>query len=259
MDRRLYKQLREIERNHWWFRGRRAIFLAALDRLAVRGSTILDCGCGAGSNLDVLRARYPDAAIYGIDIEREPLEFLREERSLPVNQADAARLPFLPASFDLVAALDAIEHVEDDERALAELYRVCKPGGTLLLSVPAFPFLWGNIDEVGHHYRRYRRAPLVAQVERVGFEIRFVRFFNYLLFAPIAAVRLAMRLRPTRHDRDDDESAEELRSDFDLVKSGPLNSLLARLFSLEAGLLGLAPPFGVSLLLVARRPAEQDL
>jgi len=138
--------------------------------------------------------------------------------------------------------------------AVREMVRACKPGGSLVLSVPAFPMLWGNIDEVGHHFRRYRRASLIAKVEHAGFELRFVRFFNYLLFAPIAAVRLATRLLGAGGSVE----SGELRSDFDLVKRGPLNDLLAWVFSLESKLLALAPPFGVSLLLVAERPKATD-
>ena len=249
MDRRLYKQLREIERNHWWFRGRREILLAALRRLDVRAERVLDCGCGAGTNLDLLEDRYPRQGLLGIDIEREPLEFCAEERPVPVTQADMSELPFGSGSFDLVAALDAIEHVPDDARALSELYRVCRPGGTLFATVPAFPLLWGNIDEVGHHYRRYRREQLVERVRAAGFEPQLVRYFNFLLFPPIAAIRIAARLLPGHEDE-----SETVRSDFDIVKEGPVNELLARLFGLEARLLGLSLPFGVSLLLIARKP-----
>ena len=249
MDPRIYKQLHEIEKSHWWFAGRRQILLSALDRLSISADRILDVGCGAGTNLDLLGERYPGSALHGIDIELEPLRFCRSDRSVPVYQADVAALPFADAAFDLVAALDTLEHFEDDEGALRELSRVCKPDGTLLLTVPAFSFLWGNVDELGHHYRRYSRKQLLDKVTRAGFSVRFARFFNYLLFPPIAAVRLLARLAP-KHASGDNET---VRSDFDLVKSGPLNSFLAKTFSLEASFLGLKLPFGVSLLCVAGR------
>ena len=254
MDRRLYKQLREIERSHWWYRGRRDILLAALERLDIRAERVLDCGCGAGSNLDVLAARFPEARILGIDIEKDPLEFCHAERSMPVGQADAAQLPFEAESFDFVAALDTIEHVETDGNALCELHRVCRPGGSLFLTVPAFASLWGNIDEVSHHFRRYRRAPLVRGVEAAGFEVQLVRYFNTLLFPPIAAVRLSTRaLKRLRGGRSADDGERTLRSDFDLVKDGPLNEALARVLGFERSLLDWSFPFGVSLLLVGRR------
>jgi SAM-dependent methyltransferase len=253
MDPRIYARLHEIEATHWWFRGRRQILAAALRRLDARPRRVLDLGCGAGTNLDLLGAVYPGSAIVGVDLHLEPLQYCRSDRADPLAQADAARLPLATGSIDLVAALDTLEHMPDDGAVLAELHRVCRPGGILLLTVPAFPFLWGNVDEAGHHYRRYRREELVATVTRAGFTPRLVRFFNYLLFPPIAAVRLASRLLPARR-----ASNTQVRTDFDLVASGPVNSLLARVFASEASLLGLDPPFGVSLLCAAvRTPAER--
>jgi SAM-dependent methyltransferase len=242
--------LHEIERTHWWFAGRRKVLAAALARLGVRGESILDVGCGAGTNLDLLSERFPGSSIHGIDIESAPLRYCREDRALPVFQADLANLPFRAGSFDLVCAFDALEHVEDDERALRGLFEACRPGGTLVATVPAFRFLWGNVDETGRHFRRYGRGELVEKVAASGFDVRFVRFFNYLLFPPIAAVRLAARMMP----RTETPAGEEVRTDFDLVKSGPLNALLEGIFSMEASLLALRPPFGVSLLCIAKRP-----
>jgi SAM-dependent methyltransferase len=251
MDPRLYRQLHEMERNHWWFAGRRRVLLAALERMRVEAESILDVGCGAGTNLDLLAERYANREVHGIDIEIEPLRFCRSDRSVPVSQADLARLPFCDGAFDLVCALDSIEHVADDGAALRGLHRVCRPGGTLLATVPAFPFLWGNVDVVGHHYRRYTRVELIEKISAAGFEVRFARYFNYLLFPPIALVRLLARLKPERAA----ETADDVHTDFDLVKSGPVNTLLQHIFGLEASLLGLDVPFGVSLLCVAERPA----
>lgn len=249
MDPRLYKQLHEMERTHWWFAGRRKIILATLERFAVEATSVLDVGCGAGTNLDLIGERYPSVPVHGIDVELEPLRFCRADRAVPVYQADVARLPFKQGVFDLVTAFDNLEHVEDDRATLGELFRVCAPGGTLVLTVPAFPFLWGNIDEVGHHYRRYTRAEIARKISEAGFSIRSLRFFNSLLFAPIAAVRLAARLVPSSRTKDGDR----VRSDLDLVKAGPLNTLLTKILGLEADFLGVEPPFGVSLLCVARR------
>jgi len=248
MDPRIYGQLRQIEATHWWFAGRRHIIAAVLGRLAIRPRSVLDVGCGAGTNLELLATLHPASARVGIDIEREPLVYCRIDRAAPVLQADVRHLPFAGSAFDLITALDTLEHVEDDAAVLRELFRTCRPGGTLLLTVPAFPFLWGNVDDLGHHYRRYRRHELAERVTRAGFSIRLLRFMNYLLFPPIAAVRCASRLIAPRKPAHDG-----IRSDFDLVKSGPLNTILSRFFSLEARLLALAPPFGVSLLCAAVR------
>ena len=252
MDPRLFGQLHEIEATHWWFRGRRRIVAAVLDQLRIAPRAILDVGCGVGTNLDLLAECFPGARLHGIDVERDPLRYCRGDRDVPVEQADASALPFASASFDLVAALDCLEHVEDDGAALREFLRVLRPGGTLLLTVPAFPALWGNVDDLGHHFRRYRKRELVERVASAGFRVDLLRFINVLLFPPIAAIRLLAKAcrgrRPAR--------AGDLRSDFDLVRGGPLNSLLAGIFASEAALLRWRLPFGVSLLCTATRKAE---
>ena len=247
-------QLHKIEKSHWWFSGRRQILLSIIDRLRIRAESSLDVGCGAGTNLDLLAQRYPGGSFYGIDVELDPLLFCRADRAVPVCQASVAELPFKSSVFDLVTALDTLEHLEDDEATLRELFRVCRPAGTLLLTVPAFSWLWGNVDRLGDHYRRYTRKELLRKVAGAGFSVQFVGFFNFLLFPPIAAIRLLARLLPGQHSAD----AQTIRSDFDLVKGGPLNTLLARIFSLETSLLHLKPPFGVSLVCVAVRNSRED-
>jgi SAM-dependent methyltransferase len=249
MDPRLFSKLHEIEATHWWFRGRRRIVGSLLDGLALAPRAILDVGCGVGTNLDLLAAHYPEARLHGIDVLRDPLRYCASDRSVPVCQADAAALPFASASFELVCALDTLEHVEDDARALRELLRVLRPGGTLLLTVPAFPALWGNVDELGDHFRRYRRRELVEKVAAAGLRPARVHFINFLLFPPIAALRVLARALPVRRAA----QAGELRSDFDWVKDGLLNRLLAGIFASEASLLRFSPPFGVSLLCAATR------
>jgi SAM-dependent methyltransferase len=248
VDPRQYAEHHAIEATHWWFRGRRAVLRRAITDLAVRPNRVLDLGCGVGANLDLLAELFPDARRTAIDIEDAALRFCGLRHDDALCRADAATLPFDEGSFDLVVALDTLEHLPDDESAVAEFRRVCAPGGAVLLTVPAFPVLWGNIDELGHHYRRYRRAELVARIESSGLELAFARYFNFLLFPPIAAIRLLGRLWPAR------DRAAPKRSDFDVVREGLLNDLLARTFALEARLLHWGPPFGVSLVCAARRP-----
>ncbi len=247
-----YKQQHELERSHWWFVGRRRILGEAMERLSVSGSRILDVGCGTGEYLWVLKEKFPAFVLHGIDFELEPLRFCRAEHSVPLSQADVTDLPFESATFDLIVALDTLEHVRDDARALGELYRVAKPGGNVLLTVPAFPFLWGNIDDIGHHFRRYRRRELVRKIESSGFRIREVRYYNFILFPPIAVLRLLAKLFPKRVS----PPAGHIASDFDLVEKGVLNSFLTAVFSLEASMFALKVPFGVSLLCIASRPEQ---
>lgn len=214
-------------------------------------------GLRRGANLELLAERFPAAALQGVDVELEPLRFCRADRRLPVSQADAACLPFAGASFDLVTALDALEHFADDATALCELHRVCRPGGALVVTVPAFGWLWGSVDDLGHHRRRYRRAELVARVEAAGFDVVLDRYFNFWLFPGVASVRLLSRawrrLAPFRGRVGESRTSGRVRSDFDWLAGGPLAALLERIFASEARLLGLRVPFGVSLLLIGRR------
>ncbi len=160
--------------------------------------------------------------------------------------APADALPFADAQYDLLTLLDVIEHIDDDRAALVESRRVLKPGGTVLIMVPAYTWMWGRQDEIAHHKRRYTRPRLVSLLADSGFEVLRATYFNTLLFPPIAAIRLARRVIG-----DDAET-----SDFELSRPGPLNTLLARAFSFEARLLDRVRfPFGVSVLVIARRPA----
>jgi SAM-dependent methyltransferase len=252
LDRRIYAPLRELERTHWWFRGRRRILLAALERAGVQARSVLDVGCGSGANLELLGERFRGAALHGVDVEREPLRSCVADRRLSVSQADATRLPFASASFDLVTALDALEHFADDAGALRELHRVCRPGGALLVTVPAFRWLWGSVDDLGHHHRRYRRRELVERLAAAGFDVQLDRFFNFWLFPGVAAVRLLSRPR-SRGGAAAAGDAGPVASDFDWGKGGPLGALLERILASEARMLAVRMPFGVSLLCVGRR------
>lgn len=224
---------------HWWFRARRTIFARLLDELIrpPAAARILDVGPGSGINLPVLRGRGP---VTVLDTSRASLEHCRAAGADAVVQGDAMRPPFAPASFDLICALDVVEHLEHDREALAALRKLLRPGGHLLLSVPALPILWGRQDVLSGHCRRYRKRELEQRVQQAGFTIRKLSYFNTLLFPPILAVRLAMRpfLRWTR----------EGRSDLAAPSLG-LGGVLYRGFAAEAPwLVKHRLPIGVSLL-----------
>jgi SAM-dependent methyltransferase len=231
-----------LERDHWWFRGRRRILARLLAALKLpERARVLDVGCGTGANGPVLAAT---GWSVGVDASPLPLGLGRTaERTHAARlRADAGRLPFAAASFDLVCALDVLEHLDDDAAAAAELRRVLRPGGALVIFVPALRILWGLQDEVSHHRRRYDRARLRAIVTGAGLALERLTFFNTLLFPPILAARLAMRLwRPA-----------DLRSENGV--GGRLASRVAELiFAAEAPLLSrLDLPVGVSLACVAR-------
>lgn len=244
METTFYREYFELEDTHWWFVGRRTILLRMLDRYFGRSDDpsrrILDFGCGTGMMLEHL-ARYGTAE--GVEASEEAISFCRARGLERVQRLEHGRLPFEDGAFDLVTALDVIEHVEDDLGLLRDLRRVARPGGTLLLTVPAFPFMWGPQDEISHHYRRYVAAGLRERMSAAGWKLSRLTYFNTLLFPPIAAVRVRRPPRPP---------GSELKSDLAMTRPGRLNVLLARLFSMEAPLVERRDlPFGVSLLAIA--------
>jgi SAM-dependent methyltransferase len=234
----LYPRLYELEDRHWWFRGRRAVIRALLDRGRVGpGYRLLDAGCGTGRNLADLAVRA--ASAHGVDSATEAVAFCRRRGLHGVSQAELDALPFDAAAFDLLVATDVVEHLDDDAGALRELRRVAAPGACLLVTVPAYQWLWSEHDDAHQHKRRYTRPQLLERVRAAGWEPAVATYFNSLLLPPIAAAR---RLART--------SAE---SDYDRTP-GPLNALLERPMRLEAQLIrrGASLPAGVSIGLVAR-------
>lgn len=181
----------------------------------------------------------------GVDADEQAIRFCHQRGVQNVRLLETERLPFPDASFDLVTAFDVLEHIRDDRAAFAEISRVLRIGGTLLAAVPAHPWLWGAQDEISQHERRYKKSELKARIDETGLDLRRLSYFNTVLSPPIAAIRLARKLR---------RRPGELRSDFEMSKEGRLNSLLAGVFGLEAGWVPTRNlPFGISLLALARR------
>jgi SAM-dependent methyltransferase len=238
MESWLYPRLYELEDRHWWFRGRRAVIRALLERgEAPAHPRVLDAGCGTGRNLAELRAGA--ATLHGVDSAPEAVEFCRKRGLDGVTESELDVLPFQDASFDLLLATDVVEHLDDDVGALRELRRVAAPGARLLLTVPAYQWLWSAHDESHQHRRRYTRPELVARVRAAGWEPTVASYFNALLLPPIAVAR---RLNKGNG-----------RSDYDRTPPW-LNAALERPMRLEAELIrrGAELPAGVSIGLVAR-------
>jgi len=233
-----YEKMYELEGGYWWWVGRRRLLDVILDRLGLRSASVLDVGCGTGFNLNWL-CKY--GSVVGLDFSKDALRFCGMRGNRNVVLADAESLSFKDNTFDLVTALDLLEHV-DDQEALKEIHQVLKPNGHLVLSVPAFNFMWSKHDEAARHVRRYRKRQLKAAVEANGFVVEKMSFWNSFLFIPIAAVRLARKRWRER------QVVTDVR-----VLPGIVNGLLAFVLRFEAHLMKRANlPIGVSLVCVAR-------
>ena len=241
MEEHVYHHLRALEDAHWWFRGRRAVIWALLGNLRLPAAPrILDAGCGTGGNLAEFGRLGPAA---GVDPSAVAVELCRERGLDGVVCGRIEEMPFADGSFDLLMATDVLEHVEDDRRAATELRRVAAPDSRLIITVPAYRWLWGQHDDTHHHVRRYTRRELHAVLSEAGWKPIRETYFNTILLVPIALVRMLRRgrLRPGA------------RSDYDL-SGGPLNSGLTLPMRAEAWLLarGGRLPAGVSIAMLCR-------
>ena len=242
MEQQVYEQLYALEDRHWWFRGRREVIWALLSeaRLPPR-PRILDAGCGTGRNL-IEYGKLGEAT--GIDPSEAAIEFCRRRGLDDVHRATLESLPFDDGRFDLLLACNVIEHVDDDAAALAELRRVAAAGGHLLITVPAYMWLWSSHDESHHHRRRYTLSRLRSRIVDSGFEPLRATYFNSTLLAPIALVRTLARRRPRTNGRSDYELAPEA-----------LNRVLELPMRAEAWLIGRGArlPAGVSIGMLCSR------
>jgi 2-polyprenyl-3-methyl-5-hydroxy-6-metoxy-1,4-benzoquinol methylase len=253
MDERLMQAMLDVDEHHWWYRGRRRIIRAELDRMPLPQPSeahVLDAGCGSGRTLEEL-ADY--GSVSGIELNPDAAGVARARRgrgqvAFDVRIGRLEELPWDDGTFDLITCLDVIEHTPDDRATLVSLRRVCKPGGWLLVTVPAYQALWSRHDEANHHFRRYNRRMLRAVAQAAGWEVERLTSFNSVLLAPAAAVRLAQRHRQASMDGD-------YTPDLHI---GPawLNGVLERPLQLEASWLrrGRTLGAGLSLLAIMRNP-----
>lgn len=237
-----YLEMAHTEANHWWFKGRRAILASLIANLALpAGARILEMGCGTGGNLSTLSAfgrvsaLEMDATARSIAMQKTGGRFDIRAGSCPAD------IPFANANFDLICLFDVLEHIEDDVAALVAVRTLLAAGGRVLLTVPAYSWLWSTHDQHLHHKRRYSKGELREKAAASGLRIEKISYFNTLLFPLVALGRLKDRLL-------DRSSAAGTA-----IPPAPVNTLLATLFGAERFLLrrcNLA--FGVSLLAVCR-------
>ncbi len=233
---------------HWWFASRTRALLGLLDGQAVGNEgRVLDVGCGAGNMIHHL-SRY--GSVVGIDNDSKPLE-IAHQRGYDARLARAEEMPFEDESFDLVTALDVIEHCEDDLQILRECFRVCAKGGLIAITVPAFQWLWSNNDLINDHKRRYSRAELRAKVEQTGFDVRRMTYNNFFVF-PVAAPLILARRMVQREPQLATPSTDQEAYQVEMEPTSPLvNTLLSGVGRLEAAALRVTDlPLGTSIICI---------
>jgi len=240
--------------NHWWFASRTRALNAVMRPILPQKPDflLLDIGCGAGNMIHYL-SNY--GRVKGLEIDERPVLKARE-RGYDVDQFDATKpMPFDDNTFDAVTALDVIEHNKDDMAILADSYRILKPGGHIIITVPAFMWLWTHNDDLNAHVRRYTAGELKQKLTQTGFKVRRVSYNNFFVF-PLAATLLLLR-RST--DAKKDLASHHLNEDEYQVEmepaSPPVNAVLTSVGKVEAGLIKYVNlPIGTSLIAVGEKP-----
>jgi SAM-dependent methyltransferase len=238
MERAVFDRMAELDQTHWWYVARRRILASVIERKIVlpTHARILEIGCGTGHNFGMLGEF---GTVDGIEIDA-PARAIAAARL--GRKISAASLPELTGiadgSYDLIALLDVLEHIEGDEAALTSIRRKLKPGGRILITVPANRWMWSAHDRVHHHFRRYAPSTLRAVIAAAGLKVEMLSYFNTVLFPLAALVRIAGKI-VGREEGDDAQPP------------APLNTAFTALFGIESHLVGrVSMPFGVSLLTI---------
>jgi 2-polyprenyl-3-methyl-5-hydroxy-6-metoxy-1,4-benzoquinol methylase len=239
MNKTLYEEMMNMQKEHWWFKARSEIIAQEIRNLSLsKDSAILDFGSGTGANLEMLKEF---GSLFGTDMDESAVAFSKEH--FPFADVRVGKFPevdpFSGQKYKLITALDVIEHIEDDTSILKSLSEKLTQGGYLFITVPAYQWLYSEHDALNHHFRRYAKDELISKVEKTNLKVSKVFFFNSLLFPVAASMRLIKK-------------ALKLKTGSDLKQSSPfVNSLLYQLFSLEKKAHFF--PFGLSLLLIAKK------
>jgi SAM-dependent methyltransferase len=243
MKEAVYHAMAEVESKHWWFAARRRIVGHYLDLLKLPASAqVLEVGCGTGGNLELL-SRY--GTVQAVETDPIALEYARDRG---IARVEEGRLPdgleFDESGFDLIVLLDVLEHVEQDVASLARLRELLGPRGHLIVTVPAFGFLWSGHDTLHEHKRRYSRGELVDRMHGADLRVQRVSCFNSLLFPLIATARIAQRF-----------SGREPIDDLS-IPTAPLNRFLEEVMAVDRlAVPRLSLPIGVSLFAHGSRDA----
>jgi SAM-dependent methyltransferase len=239
-----FARLAAIEPEHFWFRARNALIQWALGKYFPNAQSFFEVGCGTGYVLAGIRENFPQMRLVGSDIFTDGLVFAKERLpGVELYQMDALRI-FFECEFDVVGAFDVLEHLVEDESALAQMFNAARPGGGLLVTVPQQRYLWSGSDRFAMHQRRYSRAELREKVRSAGFDIERITSFNSLLLP----LMILSRMHQKRHG--------DLQPWRELEISPTLNKALGSILTVERLMItnGVSFPAGGSLLLVGRKP-----
>ena len=237
-----FDDLSKLEVGNFWFEARNRLIVWGLRRYFPRAKRFLEIGCGTGFVLSEVRHRFPDLSLSGSEVFSSGLA-LAEKRVPDVElfQMDARRIPFQD-EFDVIGAFDVLEHIDDDEAVISQMWRAARRGGGVLITVPQHPFLWSRADDYAFHKRRYTRREIAARIEGAGLSIVRIASFVSLLFPLMLVSRMKQRTATTVYD----PSAE-------MRVGGLVNALLGLILRIEGVLIkqGLSFPAGGSLLVAA--------
>lgn len=238
-----YAEMHRLETFYWWFVARRQLLESFIEEIAreFNRPTMLDVGCGTGINFSVL-SKYGDT--FSTDASEQALTFSRSRGIDGLVRSHIESLPFAASTFDVITALDVLEHIDNDLAALDELLRVTKEGGVLVITVPAYGFLWSEHDEALHHRRRYAASELRNKLTNAGFEVERITYYITFLFFPILFMRFVQSV-----------SKKSIHAKTShVILPGWLNSLLIAILGFERFLLRwMNFPFGVSIVCLARK------
>lgn len=247
MNENYVKEYAILEKSHWWFRVRAKIIRYILTKNVVVDrsiATVLNVGAAGGASSQWL-SEYGE--VVSLETDAFFIDHLKKS-NLEIVQGSVECLPFNDDQFDLVCAFDVLEHISDDRRGVRELLRVCKPGGIVCLTVPAFEMLWSFHDEVNNHYRRYTKRTLENLLKSPTVSKHpHIRYFNFLLFVPVLVARKLSNLASRQQ--------QSGQSDFTYYKGNAVTGkIMEKVFGLELKLLPFIKfPFGVSLLAVMKK------
>ena len=243
MEPALHRHIYEIERDHWWYAGRRRIIFDVIARIIPHGAQrALDIGCGSGLNATILSTRVKE--IVGVEVSDEAIAAAKKIAPQLTIIKGAWPGIAIAGTFDLITCFDVLEHIADDTGALRNIESLLNMGGTAILTMPAFPFLWSDHDTIAHHHRRYTKKALEHIIAtHTNLEIIRISYFNSILFFPIVFFRVLKKVFPLRSGTSDIFSVPR-----------PVNTALGSLFGAEQYILRYANiPVGVSLLCVIKK------